>query len=105
MSYKIPRWADIIIIFLAAFIEKNTWAGVEENFEQLKQQLQMAYPSRDAEERSERRAELPHPPAAETMTIGTTKARHPRPTRRRRGNWIYLNSEIFRKRINMIHFF
>lgn len=80
IKYRKSVWGIV-----KTFIEKNTWAGVEENFEQLKQQLQMAYPSRDAEERSERRAELPHPPAAETMTIGTTKARHPRPTRRRRG--------------------
>ena len=72
------------VLFLA-FIEKNTWVGVEETFGQLKQLLQLAHPSRDAEERSERRAELPHPPAGGTMIIGPVKTRHPRPTRRRRG--------------------
>ena len=73
-------------VFLVGFIEKNTWAGVEEKCELLKQKLQMTYPSREAEERSERRAELPNTPAAESMTVGTTRARPPRPTRRRRGN-------------------
>ena len=69
-----------------AFIEKNTWAGVEETYGQLKQLLQLAHPSRDAEERSERRAELPHPPAGGTAILGPAKTRHPRPTRRRRCN-------------------
>lgn len=49
-----------LFLFLTAFIEKNTWSGLEENFNQLKRNLHQAHPSpREAEDRSERRSELP----------------------------------------------
>ena len=82
----------ICLVRLTAFIEKNTWAALEENFSQLKHSLLQVSPSRAGDEAlSERRSELPSTigsvganvlPAAAGSAI-STKSRLQR-TRRRR---------------------
>lgn len=79
-----------------AFIEKNTWAALEENFSQLKHSLQQVSPSRATDDAlSERRSELPSAIGSVGATVssavsgaaimGSTKQRLSRPRRRRMG--------------------
>lgn len=70
-----------------AFIEKNAWSALEENFSMLKRNLQSMQSSRDAEDvRSERRAELPASPGSTLVSgTGVPKKRHSRIIRRRTG--------------------
>ena len=68
---------------LTAFIEKNSWSGLEDHFNQLKRALQASH-TRYAEERNERRAELPAQLPASAAGIPSLKSRHHRPQRRRR---------------------